>query len=275
MICLDAVLAFLFGYSTRYGWKRDRELSQACYEKSAQVITVMGRGCYSIIQRIQLNNFWLWHDRYVHPEYALEHDHIRLYGVTPTHAFFSITNPEVDIHNTKVMKYSYVVDITFSLFNHNDKLFQNIPFVFAKKFLASKQLLIMPHSSLHRLADKIGDPAHHGKRLTFIDNTSRCGSTLLSAMLNAVPGVRVMSEPWTVKLVYSMYVMGQISKPEFEALVKSSVRLLCKEEKKWPAEHYVIKNWNTTAPFSECPLFQHVLCKLLKLLNFCSASNLP
>ncbi len=101
----------------------------------------------------------------------------------------------------------------------------------------------MPHFSLHRLAQRVGDPTENGRRLTFIDNTARCGSTLLSAMLNTVPGIRVLSEPRTVKFLYSLHIAGKISTAEFGPLVRSSIRLHCKPEKRTTVEHFVIKHW--------------------------------
>ncbi len=104
MLAIDQVLDRAIGYTTRHGWKKDKELAEHKYECSAQVATVLGRGGYSITQKHQLNNFWLWHDRYVHPEYVLEHDHVTLYGFTPTHAFFCVSEESVNVNDTKVIR---------------------------------------------------------------------------------------------------------------------------------------------------------------------------
>ena len=62
------------------------------------------------------------------------------------------------------------------------------------QFFAAKKLVIMPHSSLNRLASEVGDPVD--RRLTLVNMTARCGSTLLGQMVSRVPRTRAISEPW-------------------------------------------------------------------------------
>ena len=76
------------------------------------------------------------HEKYVHPRYILEHDNVTLMGVTPTHAFFCVSDPGFDIYETKMA-----------------------PFMFIIQFLAAKKLVILPHRSFNRLAAEVGDPA--------------------------------------------------------------------------------------------------------------------
>ncbi len=111
-----------------------------------------------------------------------------------------------------------------------------------KQFLSAKQLVIMPLSSLHRLADEeAGDPTSDGRRLTLINNTSRCGSTLLCQILNAVPGVRALSEPWTLNHAHADFVKGRIDMVALKSFVRSIVRVQCKQEKCGKASHVVLK----------------------------------
>ena len=63
---------------------------------------VLGRGAYSPLQPHQLNNFVWWHEKFVHPSHVLLHDNITLMGVTPTHAFFCVSDPGFDVYDTKV-----------------------------------------------------------------------------------------------------------------------------------------------------------------------------
>ncbi len=71
--------------------------------------------------------------RYVHPDYILDHDDVTLHGVTPTHAFFCVSRHDV-------------YDAT------------TYPFTFLLQFLQSHKMVIVPHSTFHRLADSVGDP---------------------------------------------------------------------------------------------------------------------
>ena len=97
---IDHVLDILFGYTIQHGSREERRKSKE-YEHSAQVVSLMGRGAYSVVLNHQLHNFVWRHERYVHPKYVLEHDNITLMGVTPTHAFFCVSEPDFDIYETK------------------------------------------------------------------------------------------------------------------------------------------------------------------------------
>jgi hypothetical protein len=98
---VDYFLDKLFGYTLTKGTREERVLSER-YECSAQLATVWGCGAYTIVQNHQLNHFLLRHECYVHPNYVLEHDNITLHGITPTHAFFCVSEPNVNLCHTKV-----------------------------------------------------------------------------------------------------------------------------------------------------------------------------
>ena len=49
------------------------------------------------------------------------------------------------------------------------------PFIRLSQMLYHKRLIVLPLESFHRLADSVGDP----KKLVFLFNCARCGSTLL------------------------------------------------------------------------------------------------
>ena len=98
---VDFFLNILFGCTIQYGTREERRRSEK-YENSAQVVNVMARGTYSVLLIKQLYNFVWYHERYVHPRYVLEHDNITLMGITPTHAFFCVSDTEVDVLDTQV-----------------------------------------------------------------------------------------------------------------------------------------------------------------------------
>ena len=94
---IDTILMIFCGFSTIHGFKRDWEESQTCYEKSAQIVDVWGKASlsYFIFQRPE--NFLYTHSKYVHPNYILSGKHISLHGVTKTHAYFCVTDRNVDV----------------------------------------------------------------------------------------------------------------------------------------------------------------------------------
>ena len=101
---VDFLLDILFGFTIQYGTREEQRLSEG-YENSAQVVNVMARGTYSVLLIQQLHNFVLYHKKYVHPRYVIEHENITLMGITPTHAFFCVSDPEVDVLDTQVRTY--------------------------------------------------------------------------------------------------------------------------------------------------------------------------
>ena len=54
------------------------------------------------MQNHKLHNFCCKHEKYVHPNYVLEHDNITLFGVTKTHAFFCVSKPDFNVYETRV-----------------------------------------------------------------------------------------------------------------------------------------------------------------------------
>ena len=101
IILLDILLDIGLGYTIQHGTRKERESSEE-YEHSAQVVNLLGRGAYSPLQPHQLDNFVWCHEKYVHPKYVLDHDNITLMSVTPSHAFFCVSDKELDIFDTEV-----------------------------------------------------------------------------------------------------------------------------------------------------------------------------
>ena len=99
----------------------------------------------------------------------------------------------------------------------------------------------MPHSSFNRLADEIGPATNLDKKLTFVNMTARCGSTLLGQMMARTPNTCVLSEPWA--LVHVNYMLNQnlISETEFKTILRNIVRILCNWEHNKEIHHVFIK----------------------------------
>ena len=213
-IC-DFFLDRLFGYTITMGTREEREMAKD-YEHSAQIASIMGRGSYTIVMNHQLHHYCLKHEQYVHPRYILENDNITLQGMTPTHAFFCVSEPDVNVYDTSVF-----------------------PFLWVKQYLTAKKLVVIPHSTLHRLAAEVGDPTD--RKLTLLNITCRCGSTLICQMINTVPRVRTMSEPWSFNHLHNHYVGGRIGYGDLRQLVQSAIRLQCKKENNTEIEHILIK----------------------------------
>ncbi len=58
----DFYLDLLFGYTLKEGNRTERWLSRS-YDRSAQIVDVLGRGAFSILYNHQLHNFLYKHNR--------------------------------------------------------------------------------------------------------------------------------------------------------------------------------------------------------------------
>ena len=66
------------------------------------------------------------------------------------------------------------------------------PFVCFAQLNRSKNVIKVPISYLHALADKIGDPS---VPVVWVSTTGRCGSTVLCQTFEKVPGTLYIAEP--------------------------------------------------------------------------------
>ena len=103
-----------------------------------------------------------------------QNDNVTLQGVSETHVWFCVTKnvPDKNVYTTT----------TF-------------PFAFMAQFFMANELIIISHETLHKLADEM-NWSQNDNELILINNTGRCGSTLLCQMFGKLPNTNVMSEPW-------------------------------------------------------------------------------
>ena len=133
--------------------------------------------------------------------------------MTSTHAFFCVTSPSVDVYETAAA-----------------------PFAFILQFFMGESLVVMPVASLLTLASEV-EVATTERELTFISMTARCGSTLLCQMTSRLPGVEVISEPWSLEHLHADFLAGKFEMGEYKRRIAAAVRLQCKSG----ARHTVIK----------------------------------
>lgn len=228
------ILGPIFRVTITNGRREEEARAKTDYSRSAQIVSVIGRGSYCYAGKHSLDNFFYRHVKYVNPRHVLKADNITLQGITPTHAFFCVTPPG----DSKTGVYET----------------EKAPFTYILQYLMSEQMVIMPLESLNKLAAEVGDPAVES--LTFVNSTARCGGTLLCQMLARVPGVQVMSEPWSLLHLHGHYNQGRIKLPDYRNLIRSIVRIQCKKIHGKSTSHIVIK-----LPFPCAPQAQ-----ILKLL---------
>ncbi len=96
-----------------------------------------------------------------------------------------------------------------------------------------------------------------GARVLFLSSTARCGSTLLTQMLDRLDGVRAMSEPEFFTQVF--HLQDKLSEP-LEEVVKAGISLQCKDEQTRNGKDLKLIVFK---PRSECTGLMPVMAQLL------------
>jgi len=178
-------------------WQLRESRLPANYKTSGQVLNVQFRHKLdTYIFQAKCSDFLLTHNRFENPEYVLQ-DHVCLYSVNENEAIFVEGPPGAELWRHK---YSAV--------------FLTAQYTFAQK------VIILPIESFHRLASQVGDPA----KVTFLCNTARCGSTLLTHMFEGTGQIVAISEPSSTNVLTKL----TERKGSADRLVVSTIRMLCK-----------------------------------------------
>lgn len=102
-----------------------------------------------------------------------------------------------------------------------------VTFLWAEMPYYTKRIAIMPITSLQRLSIELGPPKDDGANITFLWGSGRCGSTLITKMVEAAsPEHLVLSEP---PILMDLFSFQQHMRPkQFSRLLESAIRLLVK-----------------------------------------------
>ncbi|CAH1785752.1 unnamed protein product [Owenia fusiformis] len=170
------------------------------YKKSAQVAKIIWRGKFTDFMVTQEADFLCTHEKFDDPRCVLD-DNITLYGITDNNeALFVETPLDINVYSSDVN-----------------------PFFYISQFQHAVRLIKMPFDSFTKLADETGDPK---MKVILISSTGRCGSTLLSQVFEATPGLITIAEPDSMtKLSGRRHVM---EKGDWSQMVKNVIRLQCK-----------------------------------------------
>ncbi len=112
------------------------------------------------------------------------------------------------------------------------------PFYYQGQIDQAEGLVSMPLDEFHRVAKQIPPPPAH---LIFVHSVGRCGSTLMSKVLQAVPGVHSLSEPDDLTQLVLLRTTREASEEWVRAALASSIRWRCKVRTGVPARFVAIK----------------------------------
>ena len=213
---IDIILDFALGYTLTNGSRKKKE-EAARTGRTVQLVRILLRGSYSDVYLQHLYNFVYIHVEYVRPECIRENNKVTIMGMNENDFFFCVTtDPKVDVTDTKTS-----------------------PFMFHQQYVKAEYLLIAPRDVIEKLAVEIGDPK---EKVTWLDMTGRCGSTLVCAMLSNVPNVRALSEPWVLVHAQKLYVQGSLTIKEYKNLLQVIIRILCKPNLERTDSHVFVKS---------------------------------
>ncbi len=170
------------------------------YATSAHKLHIVCRHYLDLLMPVELNNFLLTHDDFVHPEYVLK-DSVTLLQLTKDTAIFIEADP------TRISPSS-----------------PYFGFFVGGQMETGVKIVTMPLTSFKRLCEALPEnPA----KLLFIHNTTRCGSTLVSSVLSHTGRAYSLSEPRALDTVCNLYGKAWTDS-ESKCLVGHVIRMVTK-----------------------------------------------
>lgn len=150
----------------------------------------------------------------IDPQLILTQSNISLYCLDHTHnrAFFVETSTEVDLLRE--------------------------PFYFIAQYENARRLIAVPYATLHALAQKV---VLDQQRVILIYSTGRCGSTLLSHVLNLNPSVVSFSEPDVFSQLVMLRTARQSTDQETASLLWDAIMLMCASAQQQGFEYFAFK----------------------------------
>ncbi len=108
---LDKVMFIpLFHWSFSEGHNHERINRELVPEREgAQLVRVLFKGTFSLLTNHTLANFFYKHVKNVDPEWILRHDNVTLHGITDKCAFFCVSNPKVNVYETKSAPFLWII----------------------------------------------------------------------------------------------------------------------------------------------------------------------
>jgi hypothetical protein len=185
------------------------------YERSAHVLDIVARHKFDIMYPHSVKDFICVHNRFVSPSYVLANDNVSLFTVNEKDAvFIEARAPDMQLWRSR---YS--------------------PFLKNAQMEYGHRLIIIPLAAFHRMSDELGDPK--GK-IILLFSTGRCGSTLLTQLLEHTGLAVTISEPdlfTTLPARYRKY--GDSD--QFRQLIRNVMRWYCRPYKNFQPEAYFLK----------------------------------
>lgn len=197
------------------------------FKHSAHVHNVLWRRKLILSSVSDPSDFILTHKFFKHPNYVLK-PNISLYCITKDEALFVEVAEDVNLYKQFDSKAFYM-----------------------KQFERAHSVISMPLASFHKIAQDIGRPK---VPIIWMSSTGSCGATLLSRVFGQLPGMAVISDPDALTSLAFLKKSNKFGKGEYEQLLPSALRLLCKHDDR--AGIFFVK----TRPCSTCQMADVYKC---------------
>lgn len=180
----------------------------------AHELTIRAKHKTHLFNIVTANDFQTETGRAVDPRIVLEQPNVSLYCLDHANrcALFVETPPEADLIRA--------------------------PFYFIAQYEAAQRLIAVPYTTLHALA---GEAQIDPQRIILFYSTGRCGSTLLSHVLNQTPGVLSFSEPDVFTQMVLLRSTGQSDDAELISLLGDSLIMMATQAQRQGFGHWVFK----------------------------------
>ena len=163
---------------------------------------------------VSLNDFQTHIGQNIDPHIVLEKPNLSLYCLDHANqrAIFIETSPDVDLLQA--------------------------PFYFIAQYENAKKLIAIPYDTLHSLAKKVEVSQ---ERIILFYSTGRCGSTLISKVMNLNPSVVSFSEPDIFSQLIMIRTAGQSNDTEVASLLYDSTMIMAANAQKQGFQYFAFK----------------------------------
>ena len=114
----------------------------------------------------------------------------------------------------------------FCITNEEDDIFDYSRHTFSHWAMwdVTKEMMFVDISEFHHLASQVELPPD---KLTFFFAVGRSGSTLIGKILNKVPNIKIISQPWCFNHINMLFQEGLITHEELLTKLNSAMKIIC------------------------------------------------
>lgn len=222
MTAVFRLIWLIFSGFQRIKWALDGTASKikCCdnpenYDACVQVLDIIVRYKFDILDRFSTRDFICVHNRFESPDFIFANDSVSLLTVNEASAvFIEARKPDMQLWKSK-----------YSAFIRNAQL----------EF--GQRLLIVPRAAYHRMSQQIGEQQ---EKMVFLFNTGRCGSTLLTQMFEYTGTCVAVSEPDALN-VLACYYRKRGDSEQLRTSIRDTVRWICRPYKSFQQQRTVVK----------------------------------